>query len=488
MAHTDGVFAFLRKSGVVDDPGLHWSLLDHRRKHRLANPLQQFLIRPRRIGDQMMHRLMHLPHIVRSQSCGHRLDALALNRQQQSLAVRLQWFMTIAVPCGLRQAVDICRKAFFLSAWRVTFGAHADQCRTKRVGFKLFYNTVVLVARGRRADECTGTYGKVSSSLLGVLPSIAMSIYLFPISAIASARSVRPYHKVIVPVSDRTRPWRACTWQIPVVEVPLKEVLLIGILFFQAPAARPTGASVSGHLSFADGMPVPRALLNLVPVPEPGRQAGQPRFTFGDTAGAFRLQNVPAGRYLVRLGGFAGEAPIYYPGVTGESAASVVTVEPDANIENLNFSLPRALSGVRVAGRVTVPPNQNLQTATQRVQILGGIPGAQINTAWQLTGSIAADGTFEVPHVREGSYTITITQTPGLQPRAIVVSDIDLAEIELSALPRLIPVNGMVAPERKRPASSFSVALKAPLSNQRRRRPERTFTLSIAPKVNISLA
>jgi hypothetical protein len=44
------------------------------------------------------------------------------------------------VPCGLCQALDICRKALFLWAWRALF-AH-KQFYTKL----LFYNTVVLGA------------------------------------------------------------------------------------------------------------------------------------------------------------------------------------------------------------------------------------------------------------------------------------------------------------------------------------------------------
>jgi hypothetical protein len=66
----------------------------------------------------MVQRLMHAAHIVRCQACSHRLDALPLARQQQSRTVVLQWNVAISVPCGFRQAVDVCRKASLLWAWR----------------------------------------------------------------------------------------------------------------------------------------------------------------------------------------------------------------------------------------------------------------------------------------------------------------------------------------------------------------------------------
>src|SRR5215475_1368795 len=101
----------------------------------------------------MMHRLVHLPHIVWGEPRGHRFNALAFDRQQQSLAISLQWFTSVEVPCGLRQALNICRKAIFLGAWRSGFGAHVQQYRTKPVWFQAFYNTVVLACNSEIATS-----------------------------------------------------------------------------------------------------------------------------------------------------------------------------------------------------------------------------------------------------------------------------------------------------------------------------------------------
>jgi hypothetical protein len=69
----------------------------------------------------MMQRLVHPSDVVGSKPRGHRLDTFALPRQQQAGAVVLQWNVTIGMPCGFRQAPDICRKALFLQAWRDLF-------------------------------------------------------------------------------------------------------------------------------------------------------------------------------------------------------------------------------------------------------------------------------------------------------------------------------------------------------------------------------
>jgi hypothetical protein len=65
-----------------------------------------------------MQRLVGLPHIVRGEASGHRFDALAFPFQQQSRAVVLKRNNSVSMPRGLRQAIEVGRKAFLLGAWR----------------------------------------------------------------------------------------------------------------------------------------------------------------------------------------------------------------------------------------------------------------------------------------------------------------------------------------------------------------------------------
>jgi hypothetical protein len=65
----------------------------------------------------MMKRLVHPSDVVGSQTGGHGLDALPLAGQQQVGTVILQREVTVGMPCGFGQALNICRKALFLWAW-----------------------------------------------------------------------------------------------------------------------------------------------------------------------------------------------------------------------------------------------------------------------------------------------------------------------------------------------------------------------------------
>lgn len=192
----------------------------------------------------------------------------------------------------------------------------------------------------------------------------------------------------------------------------MQGLLSIGILLFQTPAPRPPASVISGRMVFADGAPAAGMVVVPVRVPESGQQAAPPPFPSRTNAmGAFRFLNLPPGRYFIRMGA-NGEAFIYYPGVATESDATVVTVTAGTNINDLNFTLPPSASGVRVLGHVTFPPNQTAPAETQRAQIAGPVG--------LFTSPIAADGTFEIPHVRPGRYTITVTPAPGMQPQPLL--------------------------------------------------------------------
>ena len=51
--HPDRVTAFLGKSGVVDDPGFDRAAAFDDRQGQFANPVENPLVRPRRVGDEI---------------------------------------------------------------------------------------------------------------------------------------------------------------------------------------------------------------------------------------------------------------------------------------------------------------------------------------------------------------------------------------------------------------------------------------------------
>ena len=91
-SHAHRFVTFFREPGVIHHPRYYRLSTEHGRQHKIQTPVQDGLITPRGVGHHMMQRLMHASHPIRSQSRGHRLDAL-----------------------------DICRKAFSLWAWRGLF-------------------------------------------------------------------------------------------------------------------------------------------------------------------------------------------------------------------------------------------------------------------------------------------------------------------------------------------------------------------------------
>jgi hypothetical protein len=112
------VLSLFGKAGIIYDPGNHWTIFLHDGKHLLSHPAQHLFVAPGRVGNQVMQRLVHAANIVWGQTCSHRLYALPLAWQQQTRAVTLQRTMTIGVPRGVCQTLDICREAPLLWAWR----------------------------------------------------------------------------------------------------------------------------------------------------------------------------------------------------------------------------------------------------------------------------------------------------------------------------------------------------------------------------------
>jgi hypothetical protein len=112
------VRSLLQEAGIIHDPDRYRSVLLHGGEDVLTHASQNRFITPGRIRHQMMQRLVHTLHLVGRQTRSHRFHALALARQQQSGAVGFQRGIAISVPCGLRQAIRVCRKAFLLWAWR----------------------------------------------------------------------------------------------------------------------------------------------------------------------------------------------------------------------------------------------------------------------------------------------------------------------------------------------------------------------------------
>jgi hypothetical protein len=119
---------------------------------------------------------------------------------------------------------------------------------------------------------------------------------------------------------------------------------------------------VSGRVTDAEGRPVPKILVDLLPVAEAGKESPSLFYAEADEEGRFEFDILPAGRYLlgVRLGGGAralngnpnAEFPrTFYPGVSERAEAAVIVVGEGERVAGRDLRLPPRLTVRLIAGR-----------------------------------------------------------------------------------------------------------------------------------------
>src|SRR6266511_4422882 len=115
------------------------------------NLAQQSAVAPSCLGHDVMERLMHLPHVARSQTRRHRLDALALNGKKKALGVVLHGNDTIGMSGDLRQPAQVRGQTLRLACGPLPASSHRAQVTASRSRVlsksqrrNHTYNTVVL--------------------------------------------------------------------------------------------------------------------------------------------------------------------------------------------------------------------------------------------------------------------------------------------------------------------------------------------------------
>jgi len=160
--------------------------------------------------------------------------------------------------------------------------------------------------------------------------------------------------------------------------------------------------------------------------PEPGINAPAPGSALAslaqtDSAGDYRLENIPPGRYYITAG-FV-DFPTYHPGSTTLAGATVVLVKAGATTANVDFPLARPVNlkvSGRVRGAVTAPP-----LPLRQVTLLPRRGGTILNAP------LASDGTFEFASVVPGTYSVQFSSQLLKENPVITVSDKDVSGIEL---------------------------------------------------------
>src|SRR6185295_7766972 len=181
--------------------------------------------------------------------------------------------------------------------------------------------------------------------------------------------------------------------------------LLLAIFLLGQGTSPPSQTGVvEGRVLGLNGSPAAGVRVMAQALPETGAFSSEPSVMASivqtDTAGHFRLERIPPGRYYITAG--LVEFPTYYPGVKAIADAKVVVVAGGAYLSGIDFSLSRPV--LKVSGRVIREGNPPV-APTQRVLITGGV----LLTGGRLVSQhavIPTDGSFEFVNLPPGIYTI----------------------------------------------------------------------------------
>ena len=170
--------------------------------------------------------------------------------------------------------------------------------------------------------------------------------------------------------------------------------------------------------------------------------------------GTYLLRSIPAGEYYVGVEYGAnpdGFASTYYPGVVDSMRATLIVIEPEANIDGIDFRVQRP-PRFKVSGRV-----ENLNSNPSQPIRLVVRPSGSDGTIRPTLGSVSvnpSDGRFEVTGVVPGSYELVAIAGEAATRLSVEVGDRDIEGI-LLRIPQTIQLQGSVRIE-PRPGSAES--------------------------------
>jgi len=208
------------------------------------------------------------------------------------------------------------------------------------------------------------------------------------------------------------------------------KILLFALLLLQGPATAPNAGAVSGRILSDDGSPAVGVRVAAMPVPESTGPVSAPVLTSisqTDSAGNYRLENIPPGRYYVTAGLI--NAPMYFPGVTSPSASSVVNVTASSLVRNVDFRLPHAVN-FKVSGRIVGLPSA---AGPLRPIMITLLPRSSGLTPPFPTTLLGTNLTYEVVDIPPGEYSVQISGAGNATMKDVVVVTVnkDLTGVDL---------------------------------------------------------
>jgi hypothetical protein len=158
---------------------------------------------------------------------------------------------------------------------------------------------------------------------------------------------------------------------------------------------------------------------------------------YTDRGGVYRLENLPPETYYIAAG--FSDRPIFFPGTADILVAKTFTTTPTTLLTSLDFSMPGEAAGVSVSGRVTAlggapAAGTTVQLVARTPPILPsafslfGLPSRILNTNVRVN----PDGTFELPSVLPGDYSVVASAAGVPGSVDLTVSDQPVKGLELA--------------------------------------------------------
>jgi carboxypeptidase family protein len=169
--------------------------------------------------------------------------------------------------------------------------------------------------------------------------------------------------------------------------------------------------------------------------------------------GTFLLRSIPAGEYYVGVEYGAnpdGFASTYYPGVVDSMRASLIVVEPESNIDGIDFRI-QSPPRFKLSGQI-----ENLNTNPTQPLRLVVRPSGSDGTIRTTLGSVSVNpvGSFEVTGIVPGSYELVAIAGEAATRLSVEVRDKNIEGL-LLRIPRTVALQGNVRIE-PRPGSAES--------------------------------
>jgi hypothetical protein len=131
-------------------------------------------------------------------------------------------------------------------------------------------------------------------------------------------------------------------------------LLILGLLLQGRPALQNQGGTITGVLRSTTGIPATGVRVSALLRPETttdlATAAAYASLAETDASGAFRLENIPPGRYYIVAGNI--DVPTYYPGTVAPVDGIAIQISPGLVVSGINFTLNNVSVG-RAAERLT---------------------------------------------------------------------------------------------------------------------------------------